>query len=414
VRIRVRALVDQARGSLFFVPMVLVLAGAALGQLMVSVDAGLGGTADDLPFVLTSTVDSAREVLGVVAGATITFAGIAFSVSLLVFQQASSQYSPRIVHSLFRDPFNRRVMGVVVGTFAYCLIVLRAVRSAIDEGGEPVVPNLSVNLAVLLGVVAILTIVAFIDHNAHSMEVSRILDRVAQETADQIARTWAAGSDAVAVDRTPPTGDGQVVEVRSSGWIQQIDEAALMAIVPTGGTLRLATAAGRFVLAGTPLATIWPRATEPEDADAVVADAVQVGPVRTMLDDPTYGIRQLADVALVALSPGRNDPTTAEEAIFQLARVLGHALAAELPPVASECSDRRRIIRDHPPSPTSLLSLAYEQISRAAHDHPSVLQSLATALSLVHGSLLSAGLADRAETVAHAARSLTHGARPGW
>jgi uncharacterized membrane protein len=70
-----------------------------------------------LPLGLTSTVESARAVLSTVAGATITVAGIAFSVSILTIQLASSQYSPRVVTGLFRDPFNKRVMGAVVGTF---------------------------------------------------------------------------------------------------------------------------------------------------------------------------------------------------------------------------------------------------------------------------------------------------------
>ena len=98
----------------------------------------------ELPLGLTSTVDSARAVLSTIAGATITFAGIAFSVSLLIIQLASSQYSPRVVHTLFRDPFNRRVMGLVVGTFTYCVIVLRSVRSPLEQGGQPIIPNLSV------------------------------------------------------------------------------------------------------------------------------------------------------------------------------------------------------------------------------------------------------------------------------
>jgi uncharacterized membrane protein len=112
-------------------------------------------------------VDSARAVLGVIAGATIAFAGIAFSVSLLLISQSSSQYSPRVVHGLFRDPFNKRVMGVVIGTFTYCLVVLRAVRSPLDGVGNAVIPSLSIAVALLLGITTILSIVGFISHAAH-------------------------------------------------------------------------------------------------------------------------------------------------------------------------------------------------------------------------------------------------------
>jgi hypothetical protein len=113
--------------------MLSVLAGIGLGLSALAVDSRIGEHSGGLPLGLTSTVESARSVLSTIAGATITFAGIAFSISLLVIQLASSQYSPRVVHTLFRDPFNKRVMGLVVGTFTYC--VDRAAVGAVALGG---------------------------------------------------------------------------------------------------------------------------------------------------------------------------------------------------------------------------------------------------------------------------------------
>src|SRR5690606_23782105 len=139
-----------------------------------------------------------------------TVAGIAFSISLLVIQQTSNQYSPRVVHSLFRDPFNRRVMGVAVGTFTYCLIALRAVRGPLEEGGDPVVPNLSVAVGVVLGVLAILAIVAFIDHNAHTMEASQILGRISADSKENFDRTWPEQQAERRPDPVVPDGPGHV------------------------------------------------------------------------------------------------------------------------------------------------------------------------------------------------------------
>ncbi len=124
MRLRLSSLAERLRASLFFVPLIAVVGAVALGLIGVALDGRLDRRAATLPLGLTSTVDSARVRLSTIAGATITFAGIAFSVSLLLIQQASSQYSPRVVHTLFRDPFNKRVMALVVGTFTYCLVVL--------------------------------------------------------------------------------------------------------------------------------------------------------------------------------------------------------------------------------------------------------------------------------------------------
>lgn len=410
--IRLRAIAEGLRSSLFFVPMVLVVVGGLVGQLMVGVDSSVDGGVDGLPLFLTSTVDSAREVLSVVAAATITFAGIAFSVSLLVIQQASSQYSPRVVHSLFRDPFNRRVMGAVVGTFTYCLIVLRAVRGPLEDSGEPVIPNLSVGVAVILGVMAILAIVAFIDHNAHSMEVSEILSRVTDTTVEQIERCWPdrqEGRDGIAVDDSVPSGPGHVLAFTASGWLQQVDEAALMEVVPPGGTLRLETAVGRYAIRGTPLGTIWPAAAVPEGAEAAAADAIQLGRVRTMQQDPSYGIRQLVDVALVALSPGVNDPTTAQEAIFHLAQVIREGFVRDLPPPVTTHDDGRRIIHGEAPTHEALLALAFAEIRRSAAPHPAVNTYLLEALHLVHRSMLAEGLGERAAAVRAVAERVVEG-----
>ena len=119
--ITLRSLQDRMRSSLFVVPMMFVFGGVVLGELALAAD----DRVDGIPTGLTATVDSGRSVLAVVAGATLSFAGIAFSVSLLLISLAASQFSPRVVHGLFRDPFNTRVMGIVVGTFTYCLVVLR-------------------------------------------------------------------------------------------------------------------------------------------------------------------------------------------------------------------------------------------------------------------------------------------------
>ena len=391
--IRIGALLERLRSSLFFVPMLFVAVFAGLGLVMTEVDSLFDG-ADDLPFVLTSTVDSARELLSVVAAATITVAGIAFSVSLLVIQQASSQFSPRVVHSLFRDPFNRRVMGLAVGTFTYCLMVLRAVRGPLEEGGEPVIPNISVAVAVVLGVAAILAIVAFIDHNAHSLEISQILARVTDGTVDQIRHTWperGGGADDLRSDDRLPPGPGHRIRFATSGWLQQLSTAGLLDLVPDGGTVRLDTTVGRYAIEGTPLCTVWPAPADLEVAQELAQDATQTGAVRTMQQDPSYGIRQLADVALTALSPGVNDPTTAQEAIFHLAAVLREALVHDLPPRVEEDERGRRLLRSEDHTHETLVDLAFDEIRRTAAPLPTVCAYVLEALHLLRESALGAG-----------------------
>jgi len=397
MRIRVNRYLETARSSLFLVPTLSVVVAVVLGELALGIDRRLDGSAS-LPAVFTSTVNSARAVLTTVAAATISFAGVAFSVSLLIIQLGSSQYSPRVVHTLFRDPFNKRVMGIVVGTFTYSLIVLRSVRSPFEEGGDPVIPNLSVVAAVVLGVVAILAVVSFINHSAHSMDISEILQRVARESIDSVGDHWSPDPRvSVPTLRTPPAGSTMtVVRFDRAGWVQQIDLDELVRSAGAEGTVRLHTAPGRYAVEGTPICTITPAPGDADDeAIARARAAVGIGSTRTMQQDPSYGLRQLADVALRALSPGINDPTTAQDAIFHSTSVLANLLHRSPPPDVIDGSDGRQLQMEQQPTHDQLVRLTFDEVRRAARSQPLVCVYLLESLELLHESLSHAGLTDR-------------------
>ena len=410
MNLRISSLFERLRSSLFFVPMFAVILAAVLGVAGLAVDRRVDATLAGLPAGFTSTVESARTVLGVIAGATISFAGIAFSVSLLIIQLASSQYSPRVVHTLFRDPFNKRVMALVVGTFTYCVVVLRSVRSALDPGGDPVIPNISVAIAVVLGIATILAIVGFINHSAHSMDVSEILERIRRVTTEQIRAEWTPTEPGVDSDsEIPPPSAEPTTVIRSdrSGWIQQIDRAAILDCLPDGTTARVETHAGRYAIEHTRLIVISP-AIDATDLTSTLRAAFAIGQTRTMQQDVTYGLRQLVDVCVKALSPGINDPTTAQDAIFHAAAVLSEMLRHDPPP--AETFDRsRRLVMAQQPSHRELVQLAYDEPRRAAASHPTVCLYLLATLDALSETLKAAGLEHRTTELNRQARLVAEG-----
>lgn len=366
-------------------PTLFALAGVGLAIGAVVLDEALseGWT---LPLSVASTPDSARSVLSTVASATMTFAGIAFSVTLLVFQMSSSQYSPRVIHGLFRDGFNKRIIGLVVGTFTYCLVVLRSVHGPVDGGPDATVPTLSVSLAVLLGVVAVLGIVGFIDHNAHHMDVSRILGRVTRDARDRAgARWWPQDATPPADDRTagPPVGLHTVVASDRDGWVQHVDPGRLLSAVPDGGTLDVDVGPGRYVVRGGVLARVWPAAEGDarDRLEAAVRGAVVLGDSRTTTQDPAYALRQMVDVALKALSPGVNDPTTAQDAVFHLAEALRAVLTAGAPPDELRRDGGRVLLRVW--NGPELVELAFAEVRRAAAPHPTAVDYVLAAIEMV-------------------------------
>ncbi len=364
--------------------MLFVVGSAGLAELTLLLDERV----DNLPSRLTATVDSARSVLSVVAGATLAFAGVAFSVSLLLISLASSQYSPRVVHGLFRDPFNKRVMGVVIGTFTFCLVAMRAVRGPLEESGNPVVPSITVLVAVLLGVVSVLSIVAFISHSAHSMDVSQILHGVTEEAIEQVRQTWLDNAHRDdEPDQPDPTGHGYAVAFDSHGWVQQIDDQALLAALDPGACLRLDTAPGRYAIPETPICTIWPHPNDKEALIGAVRAAIIIGESRTMQQDVAYGVRQLADVALKALSPGINDPTTAQDALFHLGAVVQEMLVRQPPSQHLVGDGERTILRPQAMTHEEVISIAFDEVRIAAVGQPTVQIYLLEILHLLGLSL---------------------------
>jgi len=384
VRLRLGALTERFRASLFLVPMLAVVAAIVLALVAIGIDSRLGQEGADLPLGFTSTVESARSLLSTIAGATITFAGIAFSVSLLIIQQASNQYSPRVVHTLFRDPFNRRVMGLVVGTFTYCLLILRSVRTALEEQGDPVIPNLSVAIAVVLGIATILAIVAFINHSAHAMDISNILKDVEDESIAQIRHEWPDADPEPQPPSPPrPTDPAHTIRFDRSGWIQQLDMDKLARCIPADTIMWVDAQPGRYAVAGTPACALSATPDDPEAVARNVLAAIGTGDTRTMQQDVSFGLRQLADVSLKALSPGINDPTTAQDAIFHSVAVLSELLRRNPPALPEPHDDCGRLVLVHQPTHEDLIRLAFDEVRQAAAPMPTVCIYLLEALGLL-------------------------------
>ncbi len=408
---------ERLRASLFFIPVAGVVGSIVLAMVTIEIDSRVGLQGGDLPLGVTSTVDSARAVLSTVAGATMTFAAIAFSISLLIIQQASSQFSPRVVHTLFRDPFNKRVMGLVMGTFTYCLVVLRSVRTlgeagaAGAAGADAVIPNLSVALALVLGIATIISVAAFLNHSAHSMDISQILDRVENEATSQARGEWDIAEHDHARDPIPDVPDepAHVVRFDRSGWVQQIDAKALLNALPEGATAWVHTYAGRYAIPGAPVCELSVAPDDGDETNRRIIDAISIGDTRTMQQDMSFGLRQIADVALKALSPGVNDPTTAQDSIFHLTAVLAELLRRD-PPARERTDDRhRRVVLVQQPDADDLVRLAFDELRRAAASQPAVCIYLLEALHLLDESLRAQQLPSRTAVLLDQARLVVAG-----
>jgi uncharacterized membrane protein len=412
--LRLRAVADRVSESLFVLPAVLIVAGAGLSFAFAAADSSV--RTQSLPDFLRIPPSAAETLLATIAGATITTAGVVFSITVVSVQLASGQFSPRVVRRFFRDKRGQLVVGTLLATFAYCVVALYTVTPT-PGGANRDGPVVTVGAALVLALASILTIVGYLDHSARSLYVGTIARQVTDETIGLIGRLheqYVHDAD-VPGDERCPEGRGFVVAAHGDGWVQQISGEALLASVPPEGTVRLETRPGAYVAAGVPVATLWPQPEDAAKTAEIVRSAFVVGPERTMQQDIDYGLRQLTDIALRALSPAVNDPTTAVEVVLRLGSILGRLITTELPERAVRDEGGRTLVRAEELDHRDLVEHAFTQIRLVAVDHPVVAAAIVRTLVMVEHRAASVGCPERGSEAAYQRQLLLAGCeRASW
>jgi len=305
--------------------------------------------------------EAAHVVLGTIAGPMITVVSVVYSILLVVLTFASTQFSPRVLVAFVEDRVSQTTLGVFVGTFTFCLLTLPAVRSQ----PKPFVPSVAVIVAIMLAISCLACLLYFIHHMALSIQASHVVDRIARETErilDELFPRPLSGSPPIE-DVAQPSPAGVAVLAQRSGYIRFVNESSLLAIARTSGAeLHVDCYIGQFVMAGTPILEASPADRVTDALRAACLHAFDIGPARTMRQDVEFGILQIVDIALKAISPAVNDPTTAPTCIDQLGRILMRASMREPPTTALRDPDGRVRVTLRRTSFPRLLDVAFSQI----------------------------------------------------
>jgi uncharacterized membrane protein len=377
----------KLQDSFWFLPSAIVAASFLLAVAMTTVDQLVPRELlIHWPRLFGAGADGSRAMLGAVAGSMITVAAVTFSITMLALSQTSSQYSPRVLQSFMSDRTTQVVLGIFVGVFVYCIVVLRTIT-----GGEEhrFLPSISVTVAGVLALVAIGFLVLFIHHMANSLQASSVIARIAGETARVVDRMFPESLDpSVIPAQWKAPGDGRAstaVTAPGTGYVNSIDIQRLVRAATRGSAVVDATArVGAFVVEGDVIAQVSGVPAPNGDACRSVADCFVIERRRSIHQDPAFGIQQLVDIALKALSPGINDPTTAVMAIERIAAVL--SLLAERRIEPQEHRDRAGDVRVRVAmaSFTEFADLCFAAIRAATRD-PVILRELASSVRRVAG-----------------------------
>lgn len=305
--------------SLWFLPGLILVGCSALSFGLVEIDRAASPSGS---VVFGGDGAAAGTVLSVLAGSLITVAGVSLSLTVLVLQLASSQFSPRVLPNFLGDRLTQVTVGGFVGIFAFSLIALRSV-------GGGFVPRLTVTVASGLGIVAVILLVVFIHHVSKMIQVSEIAGRLGRATMRRLDSLYpeqygheeddASADEEVASWRR--SGRPHEITAHRAGYVVDANLHALAgALDGRGARVHVAVCPGDFVTPAQIVAEYW--GDEPEAARRAVRRAVGIANQRSSSTDLAFGVRQLTDVAVRALSASLNDPTTARTCIGYLRGIL--------------------------------------------------------------------------------------------
>jgi uncharacterized membrane protein len=298
---------QQLGGSLWLVPFLGAVLGPVLAQLTLWLDRTV-----QVPEAWRYSAATATSVLSVLVGAMVGLVGFVVTIGVLVVQMATGTLSPRFMRLWYRDFLQKLVLATFVGTLTFSFSLLRRVE-------EDSVPDLGVTAAGLAVTASLLLLLLYLNRFTHSLRPVAVAALVAGAgrrviEASPVRPSMATGVADRALSSMWSAAPTSVVGVARSGAIQAIDERGLVAFARrTQCVLVLAHSVGDFVATGAGLVEVY--GTAPHTTQRRLRRMFVLGRERTIEQDPAFALRVLVDIAIRALSPAVNDPTTAVQVL---------------------------------------------------------------------------------------------------
>jgi uncharacterized membrane protein len=327
-----RAFKDHWRNlvnGVWFVPLLISLLGPLLAFFFLTLDHLVGQV--DRTFLFSGGAAEASIILSTIAGALITVVALTFSITIIVLQLVSSQYTPRALRGFLQDRITQVVAGSFFAISTYCLIVLTTLPDS-SSPDQSFFPTISITVAMVLGSLGLVLLLIFIHHTGSVIQVTDITARIAMQTMEAMDLQYQTLiSEPFEAETSLPSRTRYMEDpparfcATHPGYVQRIVFSRLQkALHRPGLHLHLLVCPGDFVTEETVIAEVWPAEAADMACRKAIFDSVYIERERDFFQDARFGVRQLADIALRALSPAVNDPTTGVLCIKYLQAVFEH------------------------------------------------------------------------------------------
>jgi uncharacterized membrane protein len=386
---RIRNIVILLRGQLWIIP--LLLSALALGLALWLLTAGadlLANWNGEYWWLYSGDASTARGLLSSLLSGLMTMTSLIVSVTFVILTLAANQLGPRLISTFMEDRQIQTILGLFLGTILYVLVVLRSLDETLGPEG---VPHIAVTVGSALTIVCLFALLFYVHKVARSIIADNIVAQVARDLRRNIRDMLPEDPEAAECDLPHPARPrASAVSLGRSGYIQVIDYDALATLASREKALfQVMVRAGHFILSNGEHVVVHAEHPLDPEANEAVRSAFVVGEERTPAQDLEYGLRQLVEIALRALSPGINDPFTAIAVIDRLGAALEEIFQRSLrPAVWRDKAGEVQVIAQRS-DVQGLTDAAFDAIRQAASAIPAVLIRMADVLGQLAPSLRS-------------------------
>ncbi|HVL59360.1 MAG TPA: DUF2254 domain-containing protein [Burkholderiaceae bacterium] len=376
---RLRQWWEQTRASLWFLPTLMMVAAAVLALFGVPLELRADWAAGEAQgWLHRGSGRSASDLISSLLTSMITMTAVVISITMVVLTLAQTQLGPRLIRNFLGDLKTQAMLGVFMATIVHLLLVLPQID---DQMTAEQVPHVSVTLGIAGTLLSVGMLLIFTHHLARSMVTEVMIDRVGRELDHAAERLLPKRQDADGEAEARVDGQPGTLTLTLAGYVQAIDRQQLADTAErAGASIRLDFHAGQHLLPGATRVRVFPASAATPQLQRAVEAAVITGTERTPPQDLEFGITQLVQIAMRALSPGINDPFTAMSVVDRLAISLAAILQRGAAP--ARYRDRGGNVRLELPAIAidELTDAAFNQIRQASAEHADVLIRLLSAI----------------------------------
>ncbi len=322
------------------------------------------------------SIDDARAILSAMLGCVSTVLALIFSVALLVLSMVANLFGPRLLYRFVQDWVTQTCIGIFMGAFIYVFLVFLVTH---QDSHSSFIPQVSLITSWFLVLGAFGFLVFYSHRVAVLIQNPDAIGRIVDDLRRAVAVAGKADRGAYRKVLATPSGaqthlgGDATVPSSTSGYLQETDHRMLVsAAVAANAKISIPFRPGQFVLQGEPIATISPMSALPI-LGPLVDRGIELGRHRVLAQDLEFGIAQIVEIAIRALSPAVNDTFTGVASVDLLGEAL--TILAEAPEINGSWYDSGGELRlqIRPLLFPRLVKQAFDQIRQAAADNPAVL-----------------------------------------